>query len=175
MKRNSPLMMAIFAVFFLLSTSCTSVKSYSKPGTTLRGARIGVLPFDCSLPDIGNTVSDTLGANLLGSECTIIERTYLLRILEENGLSMTEIGGNPDYKEIGKISNVEYLLVGSVTADIRRKALFISAATAKIVDVATGEVVVTATAAARGRGSEYINPVMMGEALAKGIMKEIAK
>ena len=58
---------------------------------------------------------------------------------------------------------------------MRRRALFISAATAKIVDVATGEVVVTATATARGRGSEYINPVMMGEALAQGIMKEIAK
>ena len=113
-----------------LITACASPtppipKSYSTPSCNIAGKVLGVLPFYSDIPSVGFLVSDTVGANLIDSGCKVIERSYLASILEEHGLSQTGITENVDYRKIGKIASVDYLLVGNVEAKERSKFLML--------------------------------------------------
>ena len=157
-KMHFDLMRPAVIIVFLIFTGCagpSSVQTYSAQGCDIRGASIGVLSFYCALPDVGNLVSDAISANLMDSRCKIIERTYLAEILEEHGLGQSGITEKFDYQAIRKIVNVDYLIVGNVQAlasrdfamsgDMNGAQITIrtSGATARIVDVNTGEVVLT--------------------------------
>ena len=99
-------------------------KSYSTPSCKIAGKALGVLPFYSDIQSVGLVVSDTVGANLIDSGCKVIERSYLTSILEEHGLSQAGITESIDYRKIGKITSVDYLLVGNVEAkDLRPKWL----------------------------------------------------
>ena len=159
-------------------------KSYSTPSCKIAGKALGVLPFYSDIQSVGLVVSDTVGANLIDSGCKIIERTYLATILKEHGLSQTGITESIDYREIGKITNVDYLLVGNVEAKERSKFLVlgkfargnhyteISGATARIVDVTTGQVIVAVT---WHKKKPAYDPIMVGEELASAIKQRIIK
>lgn len=170
----------LLITFFLLS--CASSKSFSKPGVKFKGAKVGILQLQCAFQEIGSAVSDALGANLLDSGFRIIERTYLNKIIEEQGLSISGLTTSIDYKKIGQISNVDFLLTGTVIANYRESAFFygglgganksieISGVTARIVDVKTGEVVLSATYTP----DAIRPPIFFGEELAAIIKKEIS-
>jgi curli biogenesis system outer membrane secretion channel CsgG len=165
------------------STSQIS-RSYSTPSCKVAGKALGVLPFYSDITSVGLVVSDTAGANLIDSGCKIIERSYLATILKEHGPSQTGITESIDYRKIGKITNVDYLLVGNVEAKERSKFLVlgrfaqggqyteISGATARIVDVFTGQVVVAVT---WHKKKPARDPIMVGEELASAIKQEIMK
>ena len=157
-KKYLDLMRATVIIVFLFLTGCagpSSVQTYSAEGCDIRGASIGVLSFYCALPDVGNLVSDALSANLMDSRCRIIERTYLAEILEEHGLGQSGITEKFDYQAIRKIVNVNYFIVGNVQALASRgfskdggrtaakTTIETSGATARIIDVNTGEVVMS--------------------------------
>jgi curli biogenesis system outer membrane secretion channel CsgG len=147
-------------------------KSYSTPSFKIAGKALGVLPFYSDIPSVGFLVSDTVGANLIDSGCKVIERSYLASILEEHGLSQTGITESIDYRKIGKITSVDYLLVGNVEVKERSNFLMlgkfasgeqyteISGATARIVDVTTGQVFIAVT---WHKKKPTKDPVMVGE------------
>jgi curli biogenesis system outer membrane secretion channel CsgG len=147
-------------------------KSYSTPSCKIAGKALGVLPFYSDIPSVGFLVSDTVGANLIDSGCKVIERSYLASILEEHGLSQTGITESIDYRKIGKITSVDYLLVGNVEVKERSKFRMlgkfasgeqyteISWATARIVDVTTGLVIIAVT---WHKKKPTKDPVMVGE------------
>lgn len=157
-KKYFDLMRATVIIVFLFFTGCagpSSVQTYSKEGCDIRGASLGVLSFYCAIPDVGNLVSDSLSANLMDSQCRIIERTYLAEILEEHGLGQSGITEKFDYQAIRKIVNVDYFIVGNVQALASRDSsmdgrmtaakttMRTTGATVRIVAVNTGEVLMT--------------------------------
>jgi hypothetical protein len=149
-----------------------SVTVHSKPGLSIQGGKLGILPFQCLSPPIGVAVSDVTAANLLGSPFSIVERSYLSQILQEQGYSVTGITENPNLEEIGKLSGVDYLLVGNVTIMSQRRR-WILEATARIVDVKTGEIVLAVLY--KPRSDNDMLPQPTGEALAVAIRNEIMK
>jgi TolB-like protein len=159
-------------LFFSACALPPSVTVHSKPGVSIRGAKLGILPFKCLSPEIGLAVSDATGANLIGSPFSVIERSYLSKILQEQGYSVTGITENPNLEEIGKLSGVDYLLVGNVTIMSQRRR-WILEATARIVDVKTGEVVIAILY--KPRSDDYMLPQLTGEAIAVAIKNEIMK
>ena len=175
----------VLIIISWLLLSCASVKSYSEPNHEIAGKKLGVLAFYSDIPGIGITVSDTVAANLIDSGSMVIEREYLDGILREHGYSQAGVTQSPDYREIGRISKVDYLLVGSVDAK-RVKAgtccfgagggesTHMSGAIARIIDVNTGEVVLSVTVDAQRGSTASSQPVAIGELIAKQIKIEIA-
>ncbi len=181
-KKYFDLIRATVIIVFLFFTGCagpSTVQTYAKEGCDIRGASIGVLSFYCALPDVGNLVSDALSANLMDSRCKIIERTYLAEILEEHGLGQSGINEKLDYQAIRKIISVDFLIVGNVQALASRDSsmdghmtaatttIRSSGATARVVAVDTGEVVMTLI---YNPSSPFeISPAELGKTLAESI------
>ena len=181
-KMHFDLMRPAVIIVFLIFTGCaghSSVQTYSTQGCDIRGASIGVLSFYCAIPDVGNLVSDALSANLMDSRCKIIERTYLAEILEEHGLGQSGIPEKFDYQALRKIVSLDFLIVGNVQAlasrdssmDSRMTAakttIRSSGATARIVAVETGEVVMTLIY--NPSSPVEISPAELGRILAESI------
>ena len=179
--------LALFCIGYLLA-SCASTKSNSVRSCYIKGTTLGVLPFRSDNQSFGNDVSDAVGSNLLDSACRIIERSFLVHILNEHGYSELGLTESINYKEIGKLVKADYLLVGSLDVGVyepgaayfgwfkgKSNTPFMSGATAKIVDINTEQVVVSVTVSA-GKGSlASLQPAKMGKSLAAGIKREIAK
>ena len=147
-------------------------ESKSKPGAKIEGGRLGILPFQSVVPSIGIAVSDVMGTELLDSPFTVVERSYLDRILQEQGLSVAGITETTNYKQIGSLAGVDYLLVGNVAVRSARWQR-ITGATARVIDVKTGEVLISSTYTPPKRG--WAAPNYMGESLAEAIKREVAK
>ena len=179
--------LALLCIGYLLA-SCASTKSYSVPSCNIKRTTLGVLPFLSENQSFGNHVSDAVGSNLLDSGSRIIERSFLVHILNEHGYSELGLTESINYKEIGKLVKADYLLVGSLDVGVYNPGAavcawmggnpntpFMSGATAKIVDINTEQVVVSVTVSA-GKGSlASLQPAKMGKSLAAGIKREIAK
>lgn len=100
-------------------------------------------------------------------------------------LSLIRCYTKPRYREIDRISKVAYLLVGSVDAK-RVKAgtscfgtgggesIHISGAIARIIDVSSGEVVLSATVDLQRGASVSSQPIEIGGQIAKQIKIETA-
>ena len=171
----------VFAILTSLIYGCVAPKknahlefaeSHAKPGLDIHGGKLGILAFQSVVPAIGTAVSDVMGTDLLDSPFTIIERSYLAQILQEQGYALSGITDNPNYKQIGDLSGVDYLLVGNVAVRSARWQR-ITSATARVIDVKTGEVLISATYTPPKRG--WAAPNYMGEALAEAIKKEVSK
>ena len=160
------------------------VKTTSKE---FRVQKLGILPFRCSDSSVGGLVADSVAANLLDGNFMVIERTYIDDIVKEQGLSLTQ---NSDYTKIGHLADVDFLVVGSVgilevTSHVGYLGLFstgksfsyIDNATARIVDVYTGQVVVSCFyKLPDGAGnSDWLDPNVVGEALAEAIEDALEK
>ena len=201
MNRKMYLYFLIFVLAFTLSCATTAEEQYfsklSKKERAYRrvttvkinanhkitGGRLGLLPLDCNKPKVGNVISDTIGHNLLDSNLVVVERTYLAKILEEQGISLTGLTESIDYSRIGKVSNVDYILVGTVTmvdhpyswgfgyglSEKKGSYTTCSGATARIVDVVTGEVIIGAVYDTTRVDIEWQRPTQIGEALATAL------
>jgi curli biogenesis system outer membrane secretion channel CsgG len=192
MKRAHYFFPLIFVLFLTLSCASTAAERYyvtklsrkeqaylrvttikSNANRTITGGRLGLLPLDCNKPKVGNVISDTIGHNLLDSPLVIVERTYLARILEEQKISLTGLTESIDYSRIGKMSNVDYLLLGTVTMVDHpyRRGFYTtcSGATARIVDVVTGEVIIGVVYDTTQVELKWQRPTQIGEALATAL------
>jgi len=173
-------------LFFLLSAvviiSCATPKkgehfefatSRSKPNITIKsGSKLGILPFNSVVPSIGIAVSDVIGTHMIDSPFTVLERAYLSNILQERGYSVAGITQSTNYKEIGNLAGVDYIIVGDVAVRSARWQR-ITGATARLVDVSNGEVLISATYTPPKKG--WAAPQYMGESLAEAIKREVAK
>ena len=144
-------------------------ESHSKPGLNIKGGKLGILAFQSVVPSIGLAVSDVIGTNLVDSPFTIVEREYLARILQEQGLAATGVTESTNYQKIGQLSGIDYLLVGNVAVRSARWQR-ITGATARLISVENGEVLISATYTPPKRG--WAAPKYMGESLAEAIKRE---
>jgi curli biogenesis system outer membrane secretion channel CsgG len=137
------------------------------------------LPFYSTVPETGAIISDTIGNNLMGLGVNIIERTYLNSLLQEQGFSISDKTENIDFTKIGKIINVNYLLLGTVEVSERpysrgfgafRKSgtfSYIPSVSARIVNVSTGEVLISCSYSVPKK--LWSQPVKIGENIATAI------
>ena len=133
MKRKHYLLgLSLITLVFLLTSCGGSVKSYSKPDLRIKKGTIGILPFSSNIPEVGSVVSDTVGAHLLAAGFDIVDRGHMARLLEEKDVSYLEVD-SPDYKKIGDITNVDFVLVGNIA---------FSSAAVRVVDASTGETLI---------------------------------
>jgi curli biogenesis system outer membrane secretion channel CsgG len=165
MKRKHYLLGAsLITLVFLLASCGSSVQSYSKPNLHIEKGRLGILPFSSNIPEVGNVVSDTIGAHLLASGVDIVDRTHMARLLDEKDISYLEVD-SPDYQKIGETANVHFVLVGNIA---------FSSATARVVDVSTGEIlIITIFQPSKIIGSA--SAVDVGNSLARSLNKKLDK
>jgi curli biogenesis system outer membrane secretion channel CsgG len=148
-----------------------------------RVQRLGILPFRCSDSSVGDLVADSVAANLLDSDLIVVERTFLTAIVQEQGLSLTGLTETTDYSKIGHLADVDFLVFGSVGVLEFKSAAgwmgitkaksfsYIDSASARIVDVSTGQVVISCSYRLPGGAgnSDWLDPNVVGEALAGAI------
>ena len=165
MKRKHYLLGSSLLTLVLLLTSCGgTVKSYSKPDLHLEKGRLGILPFSSNIPEVGYVVSDTIGANLLASGFDIVDRSHMAQLLEEENVSYLDVD-SPDYKKIGAITMVNFVLVGNIA---------FSSATTRVVDTTTGKtLIVTVFQPDKITGSA--SAVDVGNKLAKSLVSKLNK
>ena len=199
MNREMYLYPLIFVIFFVLGCATTAEERYinklselertylkvttvkTNANLTIKGGRLGLLPLTSNKPMVGNVVSDTIGNKLLDSNLKVVDRTYLVKIIEEQGISLAGLTERIDYSRIGKLSNVDFILVGTVTMVDRTYELVplpihrahsyteCSGATARIIDVTTGDVLVSAVYDTTRVSLKWQRPTQIGQALATGL------
>ena len=165
MKRKHYLLGSYLVTMVFLLTSCAgSVKSYSKPDLHIEKGKMGILPFSSNIPEVGNVVSDTVGAHLLAAGFDIVDRSHMAQLLEEENVSYLEVD-SPDYKKIGAITMVNFVLVGNIA---------FSSATTRVVDATTGKtLIVTVFQPNKITGSA--SAVDVGNKLAKSLVSKLNK
>jgi curli biogenesis system outer membrane secretion channel CsgG len=167
----------VMVLFFLGCNEKNVMNINLKPDFKFKGETyLGILPLDASVEEVGCSISDSIAANLMQLDLRIIERTFLKNILEEQGLSLSGATGNPNYNEIGKIANVDYLLVGTAVTIKKRinQLAYTISVSARIVNVSTGETVISCNyAIAEERVMIY--PSLIGEEIAKALITEFKK
>ncbi|UCG19858.1 MAG: hypothetical protein JSU80_08890 [Deltaproteobacteria bacterium] len=178
-------------VLFLLIVSallsCASGKGHldlarasSKPGLDLQNSRFGILPLRSYPADIGSVISVVIGNELKDTGIEITETAEMIRILKEQNITPRSMTQSSDYRMIGKVCHVDYILVGkAIITTLSEKFVRTGVAvadfqetTAEIVDTTSGEVVLRATVE-RPPKRKWHNAEIIGEALAAAIKKEL--
>jgi tetratricopeptide (TPR) repeat protein len=110
-----------------------------------RRDRIGVADFevrgDVGLADAGRTLAEEL-LPAFKSRYDLLERGQLNKVVDELKLETSDLNGNQNQAEVGRIAKLRYLVVGSVS---RLGGVTVNA---RLVDVRSGLVVQTARASA---------------------------
>ncbi len=163
-------------VCLLLIVSCTSTKKFVKNPERLKSVKkVAVLPFVCNNREVGYSISKALSAQLLASRFTVIERTQFEKLLTEQGFTLSGILEDQG-SIIGKIKGVDAIVVGSATLDRGFAGLlyggckdYVATATARMIAVVSGEVLIAATFSSSGAStmSGVTTPSDVGERLAK--------
>jgi hypothetical protein len=168
--------------FVLIFCGCTSTKGFVKNPSRLRQInRIAILPFICNKEEFGYNIAESISACLLSSRLTIIERSQLQLLLNEQNLTIDGIVRG-DQSFVGKLQGVDALIMGSATASRGFAGMayggnidYISNCTARIVDVTTGEVLSAASFSSEGAStmSGVTTATEVGEKLAKKLASEL--
>lgn len=141
----------IFPIFLIISCAPHDYpyRIYSHPNENIKIAKIAVMPFLGSTRETGDLASDLISQNLVRKGIRVIDRSNLIHILREQGLSMSGLVEEPDYIKIGKLIDSDFILVGMVKKGIipesRKTTEAITDVSIKILDVKTGEIVKGAT------------------------------
>ncbi len=168
--------------FGLILSGCTSTKGFVKTSSQLNQIdRVAVLPFICNKQQFGDDITASLSANLLGTRLTIITRSQLRRLLDEQNLTIDAIARG-DQSFVGHLEGVEALIIGRATAsrglaDSANGGNFdyVSNCTARIVDVRTGEVLIAANYSSEGAStkSEVTTATAIGKMIAEKLASEL--
>jgi len=135
-------------MFFL--TSCTSFDSdtfIKNKEPFKQKVNIAVLPFSDAPghKDSGINVSDAITGEVIKiKNWNIVERYQLPKILKEQTLEAAGLTAE-DYNKIGKISNIEYIIVGSVSEYYHGRTAFVVPKTKlvvnmRIINITNGEI-----------------------------------
>lgn len=180
--RNVP-----FLLIVVILLSCASGKGYldlarasSKPGLDLHSSRLGILPLRSYPADIGSIISVIIGNELKNTGIEITETAEMIKILNEQNIAPQTVAKASDYRMVGRVCGVDYLLVGQAVVSTYSKKLVRTGlvsvdflqTTAQIVDATTGEVVLSASVE-RPSKEKWHRGDIIGEALAAAIKKEI--
>jgi hypothetical protein len=157
-------------------------QAHAKPGLDMYNARLGILPLRSYPADIGSVISVIIGKELRDTGIEITETAEMIRILREQNISPRTVTKGSDYQMIGRVCNVDYLLVGKAVVSTYSKKLVRTGVvsvdfvrtTAQIVDTTTGEVVLSA-GVQRPPKKKWHQSDIIGQALATAIKKELTK
>jgi hypothetical protein len=89
-----------------------------------------------------NFLADALSTDLLGLGFHIVERSRLVTVLHEHNLSLTRLTEKGDYVRLGKLTDIDAVfLVSGILSEYGD----ISAANVQLVDLKTGELIMSTT------------------------------
>ena len=150
MRKSILVCIGLMVVIVCLLFSCRStikrsdyqnfVQSYAKYKPDIKGKKLCVLPFDCPVAFIGESISQNTAANLSGTGFELIDKFELSQRLKQTSIDLPELVKNKYYKEIISMADIDYLLVGDVQIYSPRRKKIIST-TAYLLD-ANGNVVI---------------------------------
>jgi hypothetical protein len=179
----------LFLFIASILLSCAPSKGYldlarahAQPGLDMYNARLGILPLRSYPADIGSVISVIIGKELRDTGIEITETVEMVSILREQNITPRTVTKGSDYQMIGRVCNVDYLLVGQAVVSTYRKKLVRTGlvsvdfleTTAQIVDTTTGEVVLSAVVQ-RPPKKKWHQSDIIGKALAAAIKKELTK
>lgn len=107
------LFLPLLAVFLL--SGCMAATGMSRRYDFNRIQRLGILKFNTN-NELPAGVEDIFAKYLLRRGFTVIERSQLERILDEQKLNMSGALDQETLKQIGKVLGVDALVLGSVTS-----------------------------------------------------------
>jgi len=157
----------------------------AKPGLDMYNNRLGILPLRSYPADRGTIISIIIGKELKDTGIEITETAEMIRILEEQNITPQSVTKVSDYQMIGRVCNVDYLLVGQAVVTIYSEKFVRTGVvlvdflqtTAEIVDTTTGEVVLSAGVQRPPKEKRHQSDItdIIGEALAAAIKKELTR
>lgn len=169
--------------------SCASGKGHldlasvtAKPGLDMRNSRLGILPLRSYPADIGSSISVAIGNELKNTGFEITEPAEMIRILKERNITPQSVTQSSDYRMVGKVCNVDYILAGKAVVTILSKEFVnfgvappdFQETIAEIIDTSNGDVVLRAIV--EGSPKEKLHRAdIIGRALADAIKKELKK
>jgi polysaccharide biosynthesis protein PelC len=144
------------AIGVLTLVGCASaVQEWVKPGAGHVG-RVAVLPFENQTSSLraGQAATDLLVSEILATgTMAVMDPSEVADLLRRESLDPADAGRLPSAQRIGRLLQVSHVLQGSVTEYRYKPGLSETPAvgvTARLVDVASGEVVWTASHARLG-------------------------
>jgi TolB-like protein len=139
----------------LLAGCVSQTQEWVKPGA-LRISSLAVLPFDNQTAAIrpGASLSDLLVSEILASgPVAVMDPSEVADLLRRESLDGADPGRLPSAQRVGRLLQVSHVLQGAVIEYRYKPGLSetpMVGVTARVVDVATGEVVWTASYARSG-------------------------
>ena len=154
MRRSVRVVLLATVVLGLLGCA-SAVQDWAKPGAA-RVVRVAVLPFENQTTSLraGQTAADLLVCQLLATGAiSVMDPSEVADLLRRENLDSADAGRLPSAQRLGRLLQVSHVLYGSVTEYRYKPGLSETPAvgiTARLVEVASGEVVWTASHARLG-------------------------
>lgn len=132
----------LFLLLILISCSGRPMvnTSVNKNVNFNRSSRMAIVPGAAS--SFGLLLPDALLTEFLGLGFNIVERNEIAKLLREQNLSLSGILENQDYSKIGKIANIETLII-VVSKENSNGA--VASASIKVINVTNGYVIISST------------------------------
>lgn len=165
---------ALWSIVPFLLISCASSRQFVKnPERLEHVVNIAIAGIDCDADGVGNGIVDGLSSQLLMSKYNIIEREKFLKILDEQRLTLTDFLSERE-SIVGRIKGVDAIIVGNASVQSGWAGLAFGGyktyiSTARMIDVATGEVLLAVTYS-NSNPSTNATPTDIGIKLGKKIM-----
>jgi len=141
---NRKLSIGPIIVLFLTSllVACAGgpqITTHHRAGAYIeKSSPIAVVPAKIGDPD-DLVLPDAITTELLGMGLNVIERTTLSQMVKEKGLDLTEILNGEEYFKIGKLTNIETIVI----VNSRMEFGDVKNATLRVVDSKTGSIIVS--------------------------------
>ncbi|HKW95960.1 MAG TPA: CsgG/HfaB family protein [Methylomirabilota bacterium] len=154
MRRRARIVLLVAGTLSLLGCA-SAVQEWVKPGAA-RIDRVAVLPFENQTTSLraGQAAADLLVSQLLAAgTIAVMDPSEVADLLRRENLDPTDAARLPSAQRVGRLLRVSHVLQGSVTEYRYKPGLSETPAvglTARLVDVASGEVVWTASHARLG-------------------------
>ena len=155
MWRHSRAVLLAIGVLTLLGCARTTMQEWVKPGAS-HVSRVAVLPFENQTSSLraGQAAADLLVSEILATGAMVVmDPSEVADLLRRENLDPTDAGRLPSAQRIGRILQVSHVLQGSVIEYRYKPGLSETPAvgvTARLVEVASGEVVWSASHARLG-------------------------
>jgi len=162
---NKFFIVALIPLFFFVN--CSLIGSFSKSLSEItvsqnfhfnKYKRVTVFPFINNKPEKYNYhISDQLSTSLMKRGYTVIERTQLEALLRELNIELTGLINQNDMMRIGKLLKIDTIVMGSLEYDIAPGyAWWLKSGTMRMIDVTTGELIVSIYSYANNRDIHYV-------------------
>src|ERR1700730_12468170 len=155
MCRHSRTVVPLLGVLILFGCARTTMQEWVKPGAA-PGSRIAVLPFENQTSSLrgGQAAADLMVSEILANGAmAVMDPSEVADLLRRENLDPTDAGRLPSAQRIGRILQVSHVLQGSVIEYRYKPGLSETPAvgvSARLVDVASGDIVWTSSYASLG-------------------------